>query len=152
MSTPSGAAYPGGVPSTQPTPSGPQGGSTSPNDPAPPPAGSDGREGQDAPGSYPVGQPRTTLGDMQAGPGRMVFASYNANGLTEPQWDLLCNEMERLGVVACAIQETKLRIPEVSWDQDKYVLWADACYDGPQWHGRRRWPGLGHQGFRCAVR
>ena len=39
--------------------------------------------------------------------------------------------MERLGVVACAIQETELGKPEVNWDQDKCVLWADACYGGP---------------------
>ena len=75
--------------------------------------------------------PRTTLGEMHQRPGEVLFASYNANGLKEGQWDLLCNELERLGVVACAIQETKLRDVDISWDQSKYVLWADPCYEGP---------------------
>ena len=34
-------------------------------------------------------------------------------------------------MVACAIQETKLRDVDISWDQSKYVLWADPCYEGP---------------------
>ena len=31
----------------------------------------------------------------------------------------LCNELERLGVAACAIQETKLRDVNIYWDQSK---------------------------------
>ena len=34
-------------------------------------------------------------------------------------------------MVECAIQETKLRDVNISWDQSKYVLWADPCYEGP---------------------
>ena len=75
--------------------------------------------------------PRTTHGEMHQRPCEVLFASYNANGLKEGQCDLLCNELERLGVAACAIQETKLRDVNVSWDQSKYVLWADPCYEGP---------------------
>ena len=74
---------------------------------------------------------RTTLGEMHQRPDEVLFASYNANGLKEGQWDFLCKELERLGVVACAIQETKLRDVDISWDQSKYVLWADPCYEGP---------------------
>ena len=75
--------------------------------------------------------PRTALGEMHQRPDEVLFASYNANGLNEGQWDLLCNELERLGVAACAIQETKLRDVNASWNQSKYVLWANPCYEGP---------------------
>ena len=32
-------------------------------------------------------------------------------------------------MVACAIQETKLRYVKVSWGQSKCALWAGPCYD-----------------------
>ena len=113
----------------------PSGGNQAPAEPA---SGAGSRAGGGRPPQRKANStpgPMATLGEMHQRPGEVLFASYNASGLKEGQQDLLCNDLaiERLGVAACAIQETKLRDVNAygSWDQSRCVLWAEPCYERP---------------------
>jgi len=62
--------------------------------------------------------------------GKLVCASYNADRLTKSQWADLCVELEARGVVACAIQDHKLK-SVAGWNQETYKMWFDPCHEGP---------------------